>query len=160
MAYVIAAPEMMASAATDLAAIGSDLSDAHTAAAQAMQGLAPAAGDEVSVGIAHLFSQHARDYQALAGKAAAFQDQFGQNLKTSGGVYAAIEDFLAQELRQKQAFFADWRDNGAKKFAQGEWAFPIEAIYFLVVGPLLILGLIGFFAIAFVLNALNELLSA
>ena len=33
MSYVIAAPEMMTSAATDLATIGSDLSAAHTAAA-------------------------------------------------------------------------------------------------------------------------------
>src|SRR5690242_8617329 len=126
MTHVIATPETMTAAAADLATIGSDLSAAHTAAAHATVALTPAAADEVSVGIAHLFSRHAQDYQALAGKAAASQDQFGQNLKASGGVYAAIEAFIARQLQEKQAFFADFSDNWAKKFAQGGWAFPIE----------------------------------
>ncbi|HWS94792.1 MAG TPA: PE domain-containing protein, partial [Mycobacterium sp.] len=39
MSYVIAAPEMMTAAATDLATIGSDLSAAHTAAAASTVGL-------------------------------------------------------------------------------------------------------------------------
>ena len=34
---------------------------------------------EVSASVARLFSQHAADYQALAGQAAAFQEQFVQN---------------------------------------------------------------------------------
>ena len=38
--------------------------------------LIPAAADEVSASIAHLFSQHAQDYQALAGQAAVFHEQF------------------------------------------------------------------------------------
>ena len=59
MSYVIAAPEMMAAAATDLAGIGSDLSAAHTAAAAPTVALVPAAADEVSAGIAHLFSTYA-----------------------------------------------------------------------------------------------------
>jgi hypothetical protein len=56
MSYVIAAPEMVTAAATDLATIDSDLSAAHSAAAQATLALAPAAPDEVSLGIARLFS--------------------------------------------------------------------------------------------------------
>jgi PE family len=66
MPYVIATPEMMASAATDLATIGWALTAAHTTAAAPTLAVLPAAADEVSVGIAHLFSQHAGDYQALA----------------------------------------------------------------------------------------------
>jgi hypothetical protein len=51
----------------------------------------PAAADEVSASIAHLFSQHAAGYQALAGQAAAFQEQFVQHLTASAGSYAATE---------------------------------------------------------------------
>jgi hypothetical protein len=50
MSYVIAAPEIMTSAAADLAAIGSDLSAAHLAAAAPTVSLVPAAADEVSAG--------------------------------------------------------------------------------------------------------------
>jgi hypothetical protein len=57
MSYVIAAREMMTAAAADLATIGSDLSMAHAAAAVPTVALVPAAADEVSAGIAHLFSR-------------------------------------------------------------------------------------------------------
>jgi hypothetical protein len=50
----------------------------------------PAAADEVSVSIAHLFSQHAHDYQAQATQAAAFQGQFAQNLKAGAGAYSSM----------------------------------------------------------------------
>ena len=53
------------------AAIGPTLSTAHMAAAVPTVAVVPAAADEVSAGIAHLFSAHAQDYQALAGRAAA-----------------------------------------------------------------------------------------
>jgi len=66
---------MLAAAAADLATIDSSLSAAHTAAAAPTFALVPAAADEVSASIAHLFSQHAEDYQALAGQAAAFHEQ-------------------------------------------------------------------------------------
>ncbi|MGA9356694.1 MAG: PE family protein [Mycobacterium sp.] len=99
MSYVIAAPEMMTSAATDLATIGSDLSAAHTAAAAPTLALIPAAADEVSASIAHLFSRYVQDYQALAGKAAAFHQQFVHNLTAGGGSYASIEADIASFLR-------------------------------------------------------------
>ncbi|OBI57813.1 hypothetical protein A5706_19450 [Mycobacterium sp. E796] len=51
----------------------------------------PAAADEVSAGIAHLFSGYAQDYHALAGKAAAFQEQFVQHLTASAASYASAE---------------------------------------------------------------------
>jgi hypothetical protein len=63
---VIAAPEFLKAAATDAATIGSALEAAHTAAAPSTLAVAPAAADEVSVSIAHLFSQHAHAYQAQA----------------------------------------------------------------------------------------------
>jgi hypothetical protein len=91
MSYVIAAPETMTSAASDLASIGSDLSAAHTAAAAPTVALVPAAADEVSAGVAHLFSQYATGFQALAGQAAAFHQQFVHNLTAGAGSYAATE---------------------------------------------------------------------
>ncbi|QQW36895.1 PE family protein [Mycobacterium marinum] len=97
MSFVIAEPELMAAAATDLATIGSTLSAAHLAAAPTAVVL-PAAGDEVSVGIAQLFSAHAQDYQTLAGQAAAFHEQFVQNLTASATSYFGIDAALASLL--------------------------------------------------------------
>ena len=91
MSYVIAAPEMMTSAASDLAAIGSNVDAAHMVAAARTTSVIPAAADEVSTGIAQLFSQHAANYQALAGQAAAFNDQFLQHLTAGAFSYADIE---------------------------------------------------------------------
>jgi hypothetical protein len=121
MSYVIAAPEIMTAAATDLATIGSTLDAAHTAAAPALA-VTPAAADEVSVSIAHLFSQRARDHQALAQQAAAFQGQFVQNLKTSAVSYASIEDAivsLLQRLQTNVASFASAYDKQIVKFITG-----------------------------------------
>jgi hypothetical protein len=98
MAYVIAAPEMMTSAATDLATIASNVNAAHMVAAARTTSVIPAAADEVSAGIAHLFSQHAQGYQALAGQAAAFNDQFVQTLKSGGAAYAQTEATSAAGL--------------------------------------------------------------
>jgi PE family len=103
MAYVIAAPEMMETASTDLATIGSTLNAAHMAAAAPTVAVMPAAADEVSASIAQLFSQHAQDYQASARQAAAFQDQFAQNLKTSAASYTSIEDAIASLLQGLKA---------------------------------------------------------
>ena len=102
MAYVIAGPEMIAAAATDLATIGSTLSAAHTAAAPTLV-VMPAAADEVSASVAHLFSQHAQDYQALAMKATAFHEQFVQHLNASEGSYAATEAANASLLQPLNA---------------------------------------------------------
>ena len=91
MSYVMAAPEMIAAAATDVAAVGSTLSAAHMAAAAPTVAVIPAAADEVSASIAHLFSRHAQDYHALAGQAAAFHEQFVQHLTASAGSFASAE---------------------------------------------------------------------
>ena len=99
MAYVIAAPEMMAAAAADLGSIGSTLIEEHAAAAASTVALVPAAADEVSAGIAHVFSGYAADFHGLASRAAAFQQQFVQNLKTSALSYASVEDAIASFLQ-------------------------------------------------------------
>jgi hypothetical protein len=99
MSYVIAAPEMMTSAAADLATIGSNVNAAHLAAAAPTVAVVPAAADEVSAGIAQLLSAHAASYQALAGQAAAFNTQFVQHLTAGAGSYAGAETALASLLQ-------------------------------------------------------------
>ncbi|MGA7052239.1 MAG: PE family protein [Mycobacterium sp.] len=99
MSLVFAAPELMTEAATDLANIGSTVSAAHMAAATPTVAVIPAAADEVSSSIAHLFSQHAQDYQALAGQAAAFHNQFVQHLTSSASSYASAEAASAKLLQ-------------------------------------------------------------
>jgi hypothetical protein len=91
LSYVMVAPEMMAAAATDLAGISSALGEAHTAAAAPTVALVPAAADEVSAGVAHLFSRYAEDFQGLAGKATAFHEQFAQQLTAGAHSYASAE---------------------------------------------------------------------
>ena len=90
MPFVIAAPEMMVSAASDLAGIGSII-DAANAAALPITVVMAAAGDEVSVAIAALFSSHARAYQSLSAQASSFHQQFLQAVHSAGISYAAAE---------------------------------------------------------------------
>jgi hypothetical protein len=91
MSYVAAVPEMMSSAATDLATIGANVNAAHLVAAAPTVAVLPAAADEVSTGIAHLFSGYGQEYQKLAGEAAASHEQFAQHLTASAGAYASAE---------------------------------------------------------------------
>jgi len=88
---VTAVPEMMAAAATDVAAIGSTVNAAHMAAAVPTVAVIPAAADEVSASIAQVFSGVAQDFHALVGQAATFGQQFAQHLSASAGSYVATE---------------------------------------------------------------------
>ena len=72
MSYVIAAPELVAAAAADVAGIGSSLRAAHAAVAASTTSVLGAAEDEVSAAIASLFSDYGRQYQALSAQVAAF----------------------------------------------------------------------------------------
>ena len=81
-----------------MACIGSTLSNAHAAAATPTLALTPAAADEVSASIAHLFSRYAEDYHVLAGRAAAFHEHFAQHLTAGAGSYAATEAVNAAQV--------------------------------------------------------------
>ena len=106
MSYMVAYPEFMSSAASDLASIGTNVSAAHMVAAARTVAVIPAAADEVSAGIAHLFSRHAQDYQALAGQASAFHDQFVQHLTTAAHSYTSAEAANAAALLKPSAVAA------------------------------------------------------
>ncbi|HUH71947.1 MAG TPA: PE family protein [Mycobacterium sp.] len=98
MSFVLAAPEALVTAASDLAGIGSTLSTASAAAAAPTTGALAAAADEVSTQVAKLFSEHGLGYQQLSAQVAAFHDQFVQALSAGGSTYAAAEANAAQTL--------------------------------------------------------------
>jgi hypothetical protein len=91
MSSVTAAPELITTAATDVANIGSRLGAAHAAAAASTTGVLAAAEDEVSAAIAEVFSAHGEGFQALGSQAAAFHDQFTSNLLASAKSYLSTE---------------------------------------------------------------------
>lgn len=59
----------------------------------------PAAADEVSAGIAQLFSAFGQDYQQLAGQVAALQEEFVQAMYWSAQAYVLAERFFSLWLQ-------------------------------------------------------------
>jgi hypothetical protein len=157
MSYVLAAPELMTAAATDLAAIGSAVDAAHAAAAAPTTGLIPAAADEVSTGIAALFGAHAQDYQAQARQAAAVQGQFVANLTGSAGAYASAEDaihaFLVALAQGNSAVFLTL-EQPLVQFAMTSDT-PLGGVAFLSIFQLAI----PFFINLVILNAISQALT-
>jgi hypothetical protein len=99
MSFVIAAPELVTAAATDLANIGSSLSEVNASAAAPTTTVTAAAGDEVSAAIAALFSRYGKAFQALSAQAAAFHSQFAQALNAGARAYASSEAANAGPLQ-------------------------------------------------------------
>ena len=91
MPYVIAAPDMLTTAAAEVARIGSSLNEANSAAEAATTEMIAAGGDEVSAAVAAVFSSHGKAFQTLSAQAAAHHSQFAQTLKASAGAYASTE---------------------------------------------------------------------
>ena len=91
MPFVIAAPDLIASAASDLAGVRSVISEANAAAAPSTTAVATAAGDEVSAVIASLFSAHGQQFQALSNQAAVFHTELCGRPSGAGNAYAAME---------------------------------------------------------------------
>jgi hypothetical protein len=98
MPYAIADPETMTAAASDLAAIRSDLSAAHLVAAARTTSVIPAAADEVSAGIANLMSTHARAFQAIVHSASTFHQQFTHNINAAAASYSSAESVNTAKL--------------------------------------------------------------
>ncbi|OBI56682.1 PE family protein [Mycobacterium sp. E787] len=91
MSFVTVVPEFVGQAAGQLENIGSALTAAHAASVRPTTNLVAAAGDEVSAGIASLFSSHAREYQAFNAQAAAFHTEFTNLLRTGAASYLGTE---------------------------------------------------------------------
>jgi hypothetical protein len=91
VSFVNVVPEVLGTAASDLAGIGSTLNVAHAAAAAPTTGILPAAEDEVSAAIAAVFSAHGKGFQALGAQAAAFQEQLVRALTAGAESYTGAE---------------------------------------------------------------------
>jgi hypothetical protein len=100
MSYLVAVPENLSSAATDLATIAGTLNAANASVAAQTTGILAAAKDEVSAAIAALFSGHAQAFQAVSAQAEAFHQQFVQMLAAGAGAYAGVEAVNASHLQQ------------------------------------------------------------
>jgi hypothetical protein len=130
MSFVIAAPEFVTAAASDLANIGSSLSEANRAATAPTTGVLAAAEDEVSAAIATVFSAHGQGFQALGAQAAAFHDQFVQALTAGAGVYSDLEAANASHLGQLLAA----TNAGANRLLAGPAATTAEGVALIIGG--------------------------
>src|SRR5258708_19982902 len=98
MSFVIAQPDLMSAAATNLANIGSAITEANAAAAGQTTAVLAAGADEVSAAVAALFGTPAQGYQAPGTQAAAFHQQFLTALSAGAGAYATSEPATAPPL--------------------------------------------------------------
>lgn len=103
MAYVIAYPEVLAAAATDVNEIGSAIRAVTATAAGATTKLMTMANDEVSRVVSALFSGYAEQYQQIIGQAAAFHDEFARALSAAGSGYASAEGANAGTMARAAA---------------------------------------------------------
>ncbi|MCV6966972.1 PE-PGRS family protein [Mycobacterium intermedium] len=99
MSFVLATPDLLTTAAVNLAAIESSIQAANQAAVTPTNTVLAAAADEVSTAIAALFSGQAQEYQAISAQAAAFHERFVQALNGASGAYAAAEAAAASPLQ-------------------------------------------------------------
>jgi PE family len=98
MSFVVATPDLVQSAAQDLAGIRSSLAEAAASAAGPTTGIATAAQDEVSVAIASMFGNFGQEFQALTAQAQAFHQQFVSLMNAGAGAYASAEAATAAQL--------------------------------------------------------------
>lgn len=91
MSFVIAVPDLMASAAQDLTAIRAGLDEATEAIVAPTTSLAPAAQVVVSTAIAALFGTFGEEYQALNAEVAAFHNEFVNALSGGAAAYLNAE---------------------------------------------------------------------
>ncbi|WP_156689460.1 PE family protein [Mycobacterium sp. Marseille-P9652] len=91
MSFVLTAPDLLTSAAGDLANIGSGLQEATAAAAGPTTGVVAAAQDEVSVAVSRLFGTFGQEFQAITTQAAALHDEFVRVLIGSAAAYLSTD---------------------------------------------------------------------
>jgi hypothetical protein len=91
-------PQLMVTAASDAAGIGSAIEQARSAAAAPTTGLVAAAEDEVSAATAAVFGSFGQQYQAMLAQATAYHDQFVAALSGASTAYAQAEASVAGTL--------------------------------------------------------------
>jgi hypothetical protein len=89
--FVTTHPDVLSSAASDLAVIGSAMAAANEGAAGLTGGVVPAAADEVSALTAAHFAAHAGSYRAVSAAAEAIHSLLVSTLQTNAASYAVAE---------------------------------------------------------------------
>jgi hypothetical protein len=84
-------PQVMSTAAADVAKVNSAIGAAKSAAAGPTTAVLAAAQDEVSAAAAKLFGSFGQEYQALLSQATAFHDEFAAALGSAAHTYSAAE---------------------------------------------------------------------
>ncbi|GAB3019955.1 PE family protein [Mycobacterium bourgelatii] len=103
MSFVSVVPDIISSAAGNLASIGNALTEANVAAAIPTFGLGVMGADEISAAVKAAFAAHAEQYQAVSAKASAFHEEFVRTLSSGLNAYvttefANVEQGLAKAL--------------------------------------------------------------
>ena len=88
MSLLIVTPDVLSSAARDLAAVQASLSAANGTAFADTTPMLAAGTDEVSTAIAALFSAHGQEYQALSSQVETFHEGFLRALAAGAASYA------------------------------------------------------------------------
>jgi PE family len=91
MSFVTAAPDLVEAAAQDLAGIRSSLMEASASVAAPTTGVVPAAADEVSAGVAALFGNFGKEFQAVSAQAQAFHAEFVNAMNAGAAAYVSTE---------------------------------------------------------------------
>ena len=99
MSFLLVAPDILQTAAADVARVGSAVTAGNLAAALPTTEVAAAGADEVSAAIAALFGAHAQQYQAVAARAATYHEQFVSTLNAAAASYAGTEATIATSMR-------------------------------------------------------------
>jgi len=98
MSFVVATPDMVATAAQNLASIHSTLSEASATIAAPTTGVVAAAQDEVSASVAQMFGAFGQEYQEISAQTQALHQQFVNLLNSGAAAYAATEAAIQQTL--------------------------------------------------------------
>ncbi|MHA7653304.1 PE family protein [Mycobacterium sp. ML4] len=88
MSFVVAQPQVMAAAATELSGIGAAIGEAAATAAAPTTGLLTAAADEVSQAIANLFGAYGQEFQSISAQVGGLYQGLVQNLSAATNYYA------------------------------------------------------------------------
>lgn len=100
MSFVFTAPDMVSTAAQDLAAIHSTLGQATSAAAAPTTALVAAAEDQVSSSVAALFGAFGQEYQVISAQAQTFHEQFVNLLNSGTTAYLSTEVANAEQAAE------------------------------------------------------------
>lgn len=91
MSFLTTHPELLASAAADLTAIGAGFTAGNAAAAGPTTAVVPPSADEVSALTAARFAAYGAHYQAISAHATAIHELFVATLAGSADSYALTE---------------------------------------------------------------------